>query len=471
MMFAAAAELAVRSSILLGCAWLAARLTGAVRGSAALRHAVWMLGFAAIASLPLLAKLLPPLLLPVLPAQPTALATAMPAAGAAMNRAAPVSAGFEWLTLAYVAVLLLLIGRLAIGRILLERLWRKAQPADRYSFEIADIRRLLGIHRRLEVRITSEPVVPMTWGSLRPRILLPRSSLGWNEGKLRSVLLHELAHVSRHDTLATLAAQAVCAFYWANPLVWLAVRQMRLAQEQACDDLVLSNHGSAVCYARDLLDSACPMRPRFARASLAMAGRTDLEKRLRAILGDECRRPLNGWFLATAASVASLSGALAATIVPIPAEAHASPLLAQAPSKQIHRVSRSVAAPTQSLAKVEDQMGRAITRSVRSSMPMHKATLFPAALYVAETSPPVEPMGQYQSETAAYALAVDRYQDDMRTYRRKCDEYQRRVQEYRAKLASLGPSDLPPVAPAAPVRPVAPVQPVIPPTPPTPPST
>lgn len=460
-----AAELAFRTSILLGAAWLAASLTRAARGSAAVRHGVWMLGFASIASLPVLARLLPPLFLPVLPAQ--AAVVSAPIGAVSASPASATEVHFDWLSFAYFSVLLLLMARLVVGRIVLERLWQKAEPIDRWHVEIGNICRLLAISRRIEVRVTGEPLVPMTWGSMRPRILLPRTALAWSSGKLRNVLLHELGHVSRHDSLCAFIAQTICAFYWANPLVWLAVRQMQLAQEQACDDLVLANHAPATSYARDLLDSACALEPRFAETSLAMAARTDLEKRLRSILGEECRRPMSGWFLATAAVTAALSGALVATVVPVAAEAPA-PLL-QSATTIGHVQKASLVLANASKSRHEPDRRTAAS----SPMPSRSAELIPAAVYVAEPRPSADPVDHYRQQAAVYELAVDRYQDELRTYRRKCDEYRREVQEYRAKLASLRPGDVPPVQPVAPVQPVqpvAPVQPVIPPTPPTPPT-
>jgi beta-lactamase regulating signal transducer with metallopeptidase domain len=206
MTVAAAAELALRSSVLLGLAWLAAWIIQSQRGSAAMRHAVWMLGFAAVASLPLLAWLLPPLRLAVLPAEPVA--PMLPVAATAALAVEPGPSSPNLLALIYLAVALVLLARLAIGRARLEQMWRKAAPADGLRFETARLCSMLGIARPVEVRVAAEAIVPMTWGSIAPRILLPREAAGWSAGRRHSVLLHELGHVSRHDSLGTLIAHA-----------------------------------------------------------------------------------------------------------------------------------------------------------------------------------------------------------------------------------------------------------------------
>jgi len=130
--------------------------------------------------------------------------------------------------------------------------------------------------------------VPMTWGWRRPVVLLPLGAQGWPEGRLRAVLLHELAHVRRRDWLSHRLADAVCALYWFHPLVWLTARRLRAEGEIACDDLVLTSGIAAPDYARHLLDVARALRPFPAdvipQAAVAMARTARIEGRLRMIL-------------------------------------------------------------------------------------------------------------------------------------------------------------------------------------------
>src|SRR4051812_24845985 len=80
-------------------------------------------------------------------------------------------------------------------------------------------------------------------------------------------------------------SKLVCALHWCNPLVWTVARQLRLAQEQACDDLVLLGGVDPGCYAQELVASVRRLHPRFAEwdASLAMAQPSTLDSRVRAI--------------------------------------------------------------------------------------------------------------------------------------------------------------------------------------------
>ena len=96
----------------------------------------------------------------------------------------------------------------------------------------------------------------MTWGLLRPVIVLPAEAGGWPASERRHALLHERSHVDRGDWAIQLMTRLVCAVYWFHPLVWLAARRLFLEAERACDDRVLLAGARSTDYAKQLLQLA-----------------------------------------------------------------------------------------------------------------------------------------------------------------------------------------------------------------------
>ncbi|MEI8233483.1 MAG: M56 family metallopeptidase [Verrucomicrobiota bacterium] len=99
------------------------------------------------------------------------------------------------------------------------------------------LQRVFGSARLLWLRVSLRNC---TWGTVHPVIMLPLQWLDSNDARLNIALRHEAAHIARGDHFTSWIAQITCALYWPNPLVWLAARALRIAQEQAADDLVMS---------------------------------------------------------------------------------------------------------------------------------------------------------------------------------------------------------------------------------------
>lgn len=296
---------------------------GLARAPAAARHLVWCLTFAGLLLLPVVALWAPALALPVLPpagagldgpwkapgpspaAGPWEGATetatgAGPALDEGIVGGAP-AAPTPPLRPAWVVLALYLLGTvgllayLAIGSLRARALRRGSRRLDSepgWRGLVASLREALGIRRPVSVSATDRIAVPLAWGARRPTVLLPAAAEAWDGAQRRDVLVHELAHVARHDWLSQLLARVACALYWFHPLAWIAARRLVLEAERACDDRVLAAGSDSCDYADRLLRVAGAAReardPSY--AAVAMARRTDLATRIQAILDARVRR-------------------------------------------------------------------------------------------------------------------------------------------------------------------------------------
>ncbi len=149
----------------------------------------------------------------------------------------------------------------------------------------------LKLSRPVKLLQAGKSVVPMTWGVLRPIVFLPDDTNGWSAARRRFVLLHELAHVKRMDVLFQSIARVACALYWFNPLMWYALRRLRIERELACDDCVVATGVRATDYASQLLEIARTYRPARLSIGVAMSRKSKLEHRIVAML-DQARSHL-----------------------------------------------------------------------------------------------------------------------------------------------------------------------------------
>lgn len=80
--------------------------------------------------------------------------------------------------------------------------------------------------------------LPAVIGFFSPCIVLPRPLLERPRGEIEHVLLHELAHVRRHDPLTSLVCLVAQIVFWFHPAVWYARRRLATLREMACDRTV-----------------------------------------------------------------------------------------------------------------------------------------------------------------------------------------------------------------------------------------
>ncbi|GJG89564.1 hypothetical protein tb265_47450 [Gemmatimonadetes bacterium T265] len=227
--------------------------------SAARRHALWAAAVLAHLALPVLTLAVPGVRipgLPLLPAPPWLLADPAPLGPGADGD--PRGAALAAVAVLWLAGALLVGLRLTVGTWELSRLAGASTPVldGRWADLTRCVASSLGIARPVTLRRGSRLAVPITWGLASPVVLLPADADLWPEDRRRVVLVHELAHVRRYDTLTQTLAQCAVALFWFDPLLWLAAWRLRVERERACDDVVLRDGAVPSRYAGALLDFA-----------------------------------------------------------------------------------------------------------------------------------------------------------------------------------------------------------------------
>ena len=125
--------------------------------------------------------------------------------------------------------------------------------------------------------------VPTVIGWLRPAILVPVEFLtGMPVEHIDVLLAHELAHIRRHDYLASILQSIAEAVLFYHPAVWWISEQIRAERELCCDDLAVAAGGDVLIYARALA-SLEANRPSRLNPALAANGGS-LLNRIRRLL-------------------------------------------------------------------------------------------------------------------------------------------------------------------------------------------
>jgi uncharacterized protein (TIGR03435 family) len=195
-----------------------------------------------------------------------------------------------------------LLARFAINLYGLHSLRQASEPVTDAGL-LADVARFGG---RVELWRIEAIGAPVTWGIVRPIILVPAGFEQLPAECRDAVLCHELAHIQAYDFLMRGLAEIARALIWFQPLMWIAWRQLREEQELACDNRVLAAGGKPSTYAKLLLEWEC--RPGLdSLIAVGIAHRSCLRRRLYALLDPDLRRgtvaraaAAGTWFLALA---------------------------------------------------------------------------------------------------------------------------------------------------------------------------
>jgi HEAT repeat protein/beta-lactamase regulating signal transducer with metallopeptidase domain len=157
-----------------------------------------------------------------------------------------------WLALAALCLLQLVIARVRLSWRIGPREALAGSPLDAH---VAALCRAAGIRRPIRLTAAAGLASPIALG--RSEICIPRAVLtDLDPAQQRSVLAHELAHLTRFDPLLLTAACVIERVFFYQPLNRVARRGMQEAAEYLCDDWAVVRTGSGLTMAKSLVKVA-----------------------------------------------------------------------------------------------------------------------------------------------------------------------------------------------------------------------
>ena len=159
---------------------------------------------------------------------------------------------------------------------------------------------------------------PVTFGWLRPSILLPARVCELPPSAQEAIASHELFHVHRRDWLFVMAEELIRSLLWFHPAVWFVLSRVQLAREQVVDQEVVDATRDRAGYLDALVSVAAQrLQPDVAPATLFLKKR-QLAVRVQALLKETSMSASRlAAHVSVAASVAILGACAAVWFFPL----------------------------------------------------------------------------------------------------------------------------------------------------------
>ncbi len=160
--------------------------------------------------------------------------------------------------------------------------------------------------------VSDEVSGPVTFGWLRPTILLPKKMLELPAGAQEAIASHELFHVHRRDWLFVMAEELIRSVLWFHPAIWFVLSRIQLAREQVVDQEVVHATRDRAGYLEALVAVAAQrLLPDVAPAPLFLKKR-QLAVRVQALLKETSMSASRLTAHVSVATSAAVLGAFAA---------------------------------------------------------------------------------------------------------------------------------------------------------------
>lgn len=145
---------------------------------------------------------------------------------------------FTWLIILFVKTARMMLDLLYVHRL---RNHQLHTPAGEWTIRMKSLCEEIGIRKKVALIESALVRIPVVVGHLKPMVLVPVGILtNLPAGEVEAVLLHELAHIRRHDYLVNFIQRIAELLFFFNPaLLWVS-SLLRIERENCCDDIAIA---------------------------------------------------------------------------------------------------------------------------------------------------------------------------------------------------------------------------------------
>lgn len=182
--------------------------------------------------------------------------TAVPASGGLVQQVLSflepysIYLAFGWL-FGFLVMAIRMTGGAVFSRMLIRR--NLALPDKQLDDLFQCIRNTMGLSAVVNLRISYSMISPLVTGIITPMVVIPAAAVtGLSPEQLRSVIVHELAHIRRYDHVLILLQSLAQLVLFFHPLTWFLIQGIDRERENCCDDLVIRKNNNPLNYIKAL---------------------------------------------------------------------------------------------------------------------------------------------------------------------------------------------------------------------------
>lgn len=170
-----------------------------------------------------------------------------------------------------------------------------------WQTKIKEYQHHLSIEKSVSVFLSKNVREPLTFGHFKPVVLLPIGLMtGLSTTAIETILIHELAHIKRHDYLMNLLQSVIEIILFYHPIIWWLSKEIRVNREHCCDDIVVAVSGNRDVYV-ETLTTLQWQKLKGGTPALAMGANgdtRDFSKRIKRMFGvEETITGNNRWWI------------------------------------------------------------------------------------------------------------------------------------------------------------------------------